>query len=1013
MTYEENDFSEKTRVQLPALLHLTRLGYKYISLKNQIVDRDTNIFEDIFKKSIIRLNPSADEREVSHALSDLKLTLTYDDLGEKFFEMITSNSGIKLIDLENFENNTLNIATELTYYGRNKTEFRVDIAIIINGLPLAFIEVKKPNNEHGIEAEHARAEKRFSNEAFKTFANLTQLMIFSNDMEYSPENSLQGAFYASSSYGKIMLNKFREEKQLTIPQSASLEVEKFILADNNKPESFIHNPEYNQNKSADRPTNRILTSLLSPDRFAFLLKYGIVYVKRNSPNGQKAEKHIMRYPQFFACQALVNSLESGKRGGIIWHTQGSGKTALAYFSTKVLTDYFAKKHIIPKFYFIVDRLDLLNQAKGEFLARGLHVNTVASKRDFVTSINSQKAYDNDSGKTEITVVNVHKFDENQEEQAPNDYSLNIQRIYFVDEAHRSYKKEGSFLKNLLLSDRQAIKIGLTGTPIVKGDISRQIFGDYIHKYYYNSSIEDGYTLRLIREDIKIPYKLKLNEQLNRLGIHRGEISKRDVFSHPQIAEPLIDFIVQDLQDTRLIHNDKTIGGMVVCDSSAQARTFFDTFKKNHPELKGQLILSSYENDDFRTQEKKKFVDGEIDILFVFQMLLTGFDAPRLKKLYLTRIIRDHNLLQTLTRVNRPYHNFKFGYVVDFAGIEDEFERTNQAYYRAFTGEMTPEDASGYSNFMKTQREIDSELAEVFATLDNFNTSNFELFSDELSAIHDKNRIRDLVKKLTHARELYNVAKISGATIQDKFSINQLITLQKIANDRLTFLNSSEGLQKGNYSDVIDTALTDAIFSVFKVGQQELRIGQAGEMEEQIKMAQTILDRIYGKSSNPELTTIASEIQRILLSLTGQDHLAQAHFTQTSQKVSQILATVRKHEAEQRQREQLYSGSVEFAKIHESLVPIFKATFAPEEFTGASREPSPQESAMVNFLRSIQNYTSQLRTNNEEIFRQHAQLRAKLEQRIINEFFTHYKELKDPRLLDEITNIITEELYKKG
>ena len=177
------------------------------------------------------------------------------------------------------------------------------------------------------------------------------------------------------------------------------------------------------------------------------------------------EKHIMRYPQFFATKAIERKLESGIRKGIIWHTQGSGKTALAFYNVHYLTDYFQKKGIVPKFYFIVDRIDLMIQANKEFTSRGLVVHNVNTKDDLLKDFRQQKAIHNLSGNREITVVNIQKFKDDPSILKTNDYDISIQRIYFLDEVHRSYDPKGSFLANLISSDRNAILIGLTGTPL--------------------------------------------------------------------------------------------------------------------------------------------------------------------------------------------------------------------------------------------------------------------------------------------------------------------------------------------------------------------------------------------------------------------------------------------------------------------------------------------------------------------------------------------------------------------
>jgi len=194
-------FTEDSRVKIPSTLHLTRLGYNYLSLKDAIWDEETNIFTDIFQKSIAKINEDIETDDIKRLLSDVKLSLENEDLGKAFYEMLTARSGIKLIDFENFSNNTFNVVTELTYKNGDD-EFRPDIILLINGLPLAFIEVKKPNNKDGVLAERNRINTRFQNTKFRRFINITQLMVFSNNMEYddSSPQPIEGAFYASQSY---------------------------------------------------------------------------------------------------------------------------------------------------------------------------------------------------------------------------------------------------------------------------------------------------------------------------------------------------------------------------------------------------------------------------------------------------------------------------------------------------------------------------------------------------------------------------------------------------------------------------------------------------------------------------------------------------------------------------------------------------------------------------------------------------------------------------------------------
>ena len=509
-------FNEDSRVKIPAILHLTRLGYDYLSLKDNKWDESTNIFTDVFRESIGRINPDLSNDEISRLYSELSLTLENEDLGKAFYEDLISQSGTRLIDFENFDNNSFHVVTELPCKKYDE-EFRPDITLLVNGMPLVFIEVKKPNNLDGIQAEHKRIATRFQNKKFRKFVNVTQLMVFSNNMEYDDSSPvpLQGAFYSSTSYYKPVFNYFREEEELNLDEilnPENSETETLVLKDNNLV-SIKNQVEFLTNKDPDKPTNRICTSLFKRDRLAFLLQYSIAYVK----DRKGLQKHVMRYPQLFATKAIERKLGEGLKKGIIWHTQGSGKTALTYYNVKHLTDYYQKKSIIPKFYFIVDRIDLLIQAGREFTARGLTVHKIDSRDEFAKDIKSTSVIHNNSGKAEITVVNIQKFKDDPDVVRNADYNVNIQRIYFMDEVHRSYNPKGSFLANLNESDPNAIKIGLTGTPLLGTDYnSRSLFGEYIHKYYYNSSIADGYTLRLIREEIETNYKLTLKEALKEI-----------------------------------------------------------------------------------------------------------------------------------------------------------------------------------------------------------------------------------------------------------------------------------------------------------------------------------------------------------------------------------------------------------------------------------------------------------------------------------------------------------------
>ncbi|MDE6136918.1 MAG: DEAD/DEAH box helicase family protein, partial [Muribaculaceae bacterium] len=357
---------------------------------------------------------------------------------------------------------------------------------------------------------------------------VTQLMIFSNNMEYDTLGGIvpvQGAFYCTGARSEAPFNCFREENPRNediAPFHSSYpyrdinpQTEEKILSDFNV-QMIYSMPEYKRNKGINTPTNRIITSMCSPARLLFLLKYGIAYVDSERVVDGKIEsvsqKHIMRYQQFFGVLAIRQKLGQGIKSGILWHTQGSGKTALSYYLTSILSDFYASRNIVAKFYFIVDRLDLLEQATQEFEARGLKVATANSKRELMQHFRNVQALEGCAGEPEITVVNIQRFAEDKERLQIPVYATNLQRVFILDEAHRSYRPGGCFLANLFEADVNSIKIALTGTPLLGEERSScKIFGSYLHTYYYDRSISDGYTLKIIREDIETSYKARLNE----------------------------------------------------------------------------------------------------------------------------------------------------------------------------------------------------------------------------------------------------------------------------------------------------------------------------------------------------------------------------------------------------------------------------------------------------------------------------------------------------------------------
>ena len=932
------DFSELTRVQIPAALHLMRMGYTYLSRNSKEIeerDPDTNILVSVFKEQFLTFNNYLTDEDFERELANIKLELDQNDLGRSFFKRIQGQEGALYIDWENPEANTFHLALEVTCQN-GQDEFRPDIVVFINGLPLSYIEVKQPNairdGKTGIQSEQDRTRYRFENRKFRRFNNITQLIALSDNLPYisGQGQQKQGSYYGSNAYSKTKFNAFKEEREVDFLGSiVPLRDEQidFVLEDVKR---FVlkSQPEFATNLQPDTPCNTFLSSLYQKERLLFMLRFGLVYVEEESKEGQiQLQKHVMRYPQYFATRAIEETIAKGVKKGVIWHTQGSGKTALAFFNIRYLTNYFSKQGIVPQFYFVVDRLDLADQAFKEFTKRGIKVKRINNPRELNQK---QDGYD-------VAVVNIQKFKDDSDLTDRSGYDLNRQNIYFIDEAHRSYNERGSYLPNLYQADTNAIKIALTGTPLItyKKDgktkeshaTTRDIFGDYIHKYYYNQSIDDGFTLRLMREDIETSYKDNLraiNEE-----IQRGDLSKEDIFAHPHYVEPMLDFILEDFNRARdLVFDDQTIGGMIVCDSSKQARELEKQLEERRKAGTTNLTSALILHDEGDKEEKKEKVDaykeGKIDLIIVYSMLLTGFDAPRLKRLYLGRKIKAHNLLQTLTRVNRPYKDYLFGYVVDFADISKEFDKTNRAYLEELNQEydttLTGENGEDvFGSLFVPAEEISQELSKTERILMDYPTSNLEFFSQSIDDIKDRKQLNELRKALESVKQYYNIARLLGYDhLIKQIDIAQIATLLNVISRRLLTLSLIDKPDDFSSRTLLNLAMSETSFSFVKIAEEELRLA-ANDLEDlKRRVAGGIIKERDEK--DPEWVFLYEEFQRIMKKhlIHGQEGYTMENIKEIQKEYEDLFKSVEDYHTHMRRLTMNFDGDEMAARSYKHV-----------------------------------------------------------------------------------------------
>jgi type I restriction enzyme R subunit len=300
------------------------------------------------------------------------------------------------------------------------------------------------------------------------------------------------------------------------------------------------------------------------------------------------------------------------------------------------------------------------------------------------------------------------------------------------------------------------------------------------------------------------------------------------------------------------------------------------------------------------------------------MLLTGFDAKRLKKLYLNRVVKDHNLLQTLTRVNRPYKQFRYGFVVDFADIRAEFDKTNAAYFRELQEEIGDE-WEQYNNLFKSAEEIEAEIAEIAEKLFYYDIENAEKFSEQINTIDNRAEILDLKRVLENAKVLGNLIILYGhADLADKLDFVKLKQLLAEVTNRLALLNQKEAIENDSDNvNLINMALEDVIFRFVKVSEKELKLGVVDKFKEQVRKTREAMQENFDHDDS-EYTTLYAELERIFKKKKLEE--------MTTEDIDEniiLLRGIYDRIIEQNRRDALlkakYENDEKFTRVHKRLV----------------------------------------------------------------------------------------------
>lgn len=648
--------------------------------------------------------------------------------------------------------------------------------------------------------------------------------------------------------------------------------------------------------------------------------------------------------------------------GIIWHTQGSGKTALTYHLTKLIRDFFSRSNLNKKtkFYFIVDRLDLLEQAKNEFLKRGLCVHEAENKEDLSQKLKNSSVFEGPQGNDEIIVVNIQKFKAPNEEKAPNEdpsdsapkeiisktelqesiqNSRNLQRVFIIDEAHRSYDPKGCFYANLIECDKTAVKIALTGTPLLEDNAqdkaTKNTFGNYLHTYSYAESIKDRHTLKLQLESIETSYKEKLQEIYRLLQesitIEDIEVKKETIFNHERYIKEMLFYIIRDLLNFRRVNNDENLKAMVVCFSSAQAKLANCLFNEvqekvlqENPNLKilNKLQSSLILHDEQEVKEKiYSFKHKDTDIVFVFNMLLTGFDLPSLKRLYIHRELKDHNLLQALARVNRSYNNMSFGYLIDFVGIQENFDKTTDDYLKELN-QFNQSDSNIKDNLkdmFADRKTLEKDIKNAYDDLFDYPIDDIEAMTSAIVNISKMSELLKVSQAINTLKERYNLIRTSNdekiLSLKEKMDIEKINKISSMLSKKAKQLHALKNINEPkNPNDlmILEDLIALLDFKIEFKESEELHFKEKEEISAKYKQAKEILEKIPDQQDK-EIQKISKELSKLI-----QEPLTNHNFDGISHSYDAIISQLKQHKEQTTHLLNKYDNDLSYAITHQRL-----------------------------------------------------------------------------------------------
>lgn len=835
-------FIEDHISQIPALQLLQNLGYTYLTPEEVLKERQDKlssvILEDILEQQLLKINniqfkgkiypfSPASIRGAIDAIKNVSMfdglvttnSKIYDllTLGKSFEESIGNDRKsftINYIDWNNIENNVFHVAEEFEV---NRTssdkKYRPDIVLFVNGIPLCIIECKRPDIKEPLEEAKSQHLRNQQEDGIPHLYKYSQILLAltSNKVQYATTGTPR-KFWATWKEQKLKETDLQElvNKPLSDEQKDKLFADRFKYV-----RKYFDNIEAEGRLVTEQ--DKLLYSLCQPQRLLELMYKYIVY--------DAGIKKIARYQQYFAIQDTLERIKiirhERRQGGVIWHTQGSGKSLTMVMLAKAIS--LEPEIVNPKVIIVTDRIDLDKQISDTFKSCGKVVKKATSGEDLGNIIADNK-------ETIITTV-INKFQAALRKKKVIDNSKNV--FVLVDESHRSQYGSANALMQKVFPN--ACYIGFTGTPLMKKEKSTAVkFGGIIGTpYTINQAVEDEAVLPLYYESrlaVQNVTQNSIDKYFDIISRDLTDKQKADLkkkFSTRRIlneAEQKIANVALDISQ-HFEHKYKGTGfkGQLTVPSKAIALKYKkyldelvmvtsevvisapdtregndDIYEENSSEVNQfwKRMMDRFGNEsEYNAQIINQFKNApEPELLIVVDKLLTGFDAPKNSVLYIARSLKEHGLLQAIARVNRLAEGKDYGEIIDYYGLLTELDEALLTYSNI--GDFDEEDIQdalvSAQEEIKKLPQLHSDLWEIF---NGINKYDIEAYEQHLKYEDDRDKFYD---KLSQYSKVLQLA-LGNFKFLEETPEKKIVTYK---NDLKFFLNLRVSL-KSRYAESID------------------------------------------------------------------------------------------------------------------------------------------------------------------------------------------------------------------